>query len=68
MITYNFSTPDVPPLNYSLKEQRYAAQFTIVLDDSSYNATNDLGMFVNAIDTGIYLVSLCLLKKRRSFS
>ncbi|CAG8482032.1 5053_t:CDS:2 [Ambispora gerdemannii] len=51
MITYNFSTPDVPPLNYSLKEQRYAAQFTIVLDDSSYNATNDLGMFVNAIDT-----------------
>ncbi|CAG8540196.1 3912_t:CDS:10 [Ambispora leptoticha] len=51
MITYNFSTPNVPPLNFSRPDQRYGAHFTIVLDDDSYNATNDLGMFVTAVDT-----------------
>ncbi|KAG9289589.1 hypothetical protein G9A89_014324 [Geosiphon pyriformis] len=51
MITYNFSTPDVKPLSYIFDEKLYGVQLSILIDDTEYNANNDLGMFVSAVDT-----------------
>ncbi|CAG8470110.1 6258_t:CDS:2 [Paraglomus brasilianum] len=38
--------------NYSLPDGRYGIWFTFFLDDTTYTAQNDLGLFVRAYDSG----------------